>query len=132
MTTQCFSFIFLPKNFSINPFLFPKTVAIRRQFSCVACAIGLFFGLLSAPASAFDFHDVEHRARQLANQSYKKPDVTLPQELRNLDSEHYSQIHYKKERILWRDAGVDAALFWPGLTNAGWVDFWHVELQLVG
>ncbi|MES2407858.1 MAG: glucan biosynthesis protein G [Pseudomonadota bacterium] len=123
MTTQCFSFIFLPQGFSINPFLFLKTVVIRRQFSYFACVTGLFFGLLPAPASAFDFHDVEHRARQLANQSFKKPDVTLPPELRSLDSEHYGQIHYKKERILWRDAKLpfEADFYPPG---------WHFDLPV--
>lgn len=101
----------------------PRTVTTRRLISWVACVTGLLLGFLSAPASAFDFKDVAQRARLLADQSFKKPDSTLPPELRSLDYEHYHQIRYKKEHMLWRDAKVPFALdfFAPG---------WHFDLPV--
>ncbi|MEO6148474.1 MAG: hypothetical protein ABIP04_15450, partial [Sulfuriferula sp.] len=78
MTIQDFDYSYLRRCFHINVYLLLKSVAIRRQFSWFTCFTALFFWSLSVPASAFDFHDVEHRAHQLANQAYKKPDATLP------------------------------------------------------
>ncbi len=123
MTIQDFGFSYLRRCFHINVFPLLKSVAIRRQFSWFTCFTALFFWSLSVPASAFDFHDVEHRAHQLANQAYKKPDAALPQELRSLDSEHYNQIHYKKGRMLWQDAKLpfEVDFYPPG---------WHFDLPV--
>lgn len=101
----------------------PRTVATCRLVSWFACVAGFLLGFLSAPASAFDFQDVAQRARQLAGESFKKPDVVLPPEFRSLDYAHYHQIRYKQERMLWRDAKVPFELdfFPPG---------WHFDLPV--
>ena len=79
-------------------------LSYRRLLFRLAYAAGLLLGFLPPPATAFGFQDVAQRARRLAEQSYKKPDVTLPAELRNLDYAHYREIHYKPEKALWHDA----------------------------
>ncbi len=84
---------------------------------------GLLLGFMPIPASAFDFQDVAQRARQLAEQSYKKPEVALPAELRNLGYARYHEIHYKPEKALWHDT-----------KDAFEVDFfplgWHFDLPV--
>ena len=101
-----------------------RTVTTSRLVSRFACVAGFLFICLSVPASAFDFQDVAQRAKQLASESFKKPDVALPPELRALDYEHYHQIRYKKERTLWHDAKVpfNVDFFPPG---------WHFDLPFV-
>ncbi len=101
-----------------------RTVTTSRLVSRLACVAGFLFICLSAPASAFDFQDVAQRAKQLASESFKKPDVALPPELRALDYEHYHQIRYKKERTLWHDANkapFEVDFFPPG---------WHFDLPV--
>ena len=97
-----------------------RTVPPSWRVSRLACVAGFLFICLSAPASAFDFQDVAQRAKQLASESFKKPDVALPPELRALDYEHYHQIRYKKDRTLWHDAKVpfNVDFFPPG---------WHFD-----
>jgi glucans biosynthesis protein len=60
-------------------------------------------GLISAAAGAhtFDFSDVVQRAKQVAGQPYRKPEVKLPQELQDLGYDRYNAIHYKPERAYW-------------------------------
>lgn len=96
------------------------TCGLAIKFACVA---GSLLGFISTSVSAFDFQDVAQRARQLAGESYEKPDVVLPPELRNLDYEHYHQIRYKPEKILWRNTGLPFELdfFPPG---------WHFDLPV--
>lgn len=88
----------------------------RREILWRVCAAGLMLGLLPTPAVAFDFNQVAERARQLANESYKKPDTELPDELKGLDFGHYQQIQYKPEHILWRNIKTpfDLDFFSPG------------------
>lgn len=85
-----------------------------------ACVAGALLGFLPTSASAFDFQDVAQRARRLADDPYKKPDVVLPPELRNLNYENYHQIRYKPERMPWRNAKLPFELdfFPPG---------WHFD-----
>lgn len=101
-------------------FAIPRPIATDRLVSRLVCVVGFLFSFLPVPASAFDFQDVAQRARQLAGESFKKPDAVLPPELRSLDYEHYHQIRYKPERMLWHDTKVPFELdfFPPG---------WHFD-----
>ncbi|HET6801734.1 MAG TPA: glucan biosynthesis protein G, partial [Casimicrobiaceae bacterium] len=58
--------------------------------------------MLPAFCAAFGFDDVAQRARQLATQSYKKPDMNLPKEVQELNYDQYRDIRFKPERAWWR------------------------------
>ena len=73
---------------------------VRARSRAVALAVVAF--LLPAFCAAFGFDDVAQRARQLATQSYKKPDVNLPKELQELSYDQYRDIRFKPERAWWR------------------------------
>ena len=57
---------------------------------------------MPALCAAFGFDDVAQRARQLAAQSYKKPDNNLSKELQELSYDQYRDIRFKPERAWWR------------------------------
>ncbi|HUP91069.1 MAG TPA: glucan biosynthesis protein G [Solimonas sp.] len=73
--------------------------------------------LLAAPAQAFDFEDVAARARELASESYRKPDVRLPKDLTALSYDQYRDIRFRPDKSLWRGAGLPFELqfFHPGM-----------------
>ncbi len=50
----------------------------------------------------FDRAAVRQLARDAAGKAYKAPDTKLPDELKNLDYDHYRQIRFQPERALWR------------------------------
>ena len=62
--------------------------------------------LLAVDAHAFGFDDVSKRARQLASDGYKKRDIGMPAELRNLGYDQYRDIRFKPENSLWRKVGL--------------------------
>src|SRR5260370_6692773 len=81
----------------------------RRRFLQVAASVPLASsaasGLLSpvrADASAFDRSIVRQMARDAASKPFKAPDTKLPEQLKNLDYDHYRAIRYLPERALWR------------------------------
>ena len=100
-----------------------RTFAYRWRVGWFACTAGLLLGFLPPPAAAFDLKQVSERARQLANDSFKKPETKLPPELQGLDYSHYQQINYKPERILWRNTKTPFDLdFFP--------QGWHFNLPV--
>ncbi|MFZ2629219.1 MAG: glucan biosynthesis protein, partial [Rugosibacter sp.] len=65
---------------------------------------------------AFDFDDVNRRARQLAATSYQKPDSDLATELKSLSYDQYRDIRFRPEASLWRSEGLpfEVAFFHRG------------------
>ena len=53
-------------------------------------------------AQAFGLDDVAGRARELAAQAYKPPQVKMPPELSELDYDAYRDIRFRPERALWK------------------------------
>ena len=51
----------------------------------------------------FDRSIVRQLAREAASKPYKAPDTKLPDNLKNLDYDHYRQIRFLPEHALWRD-----------------------------
>jgi periplasmic glucans biosynthesis protein len=81
----------------------------RRHFLQAAASLPLVapaMGGLVAPARAdatpFDRSVVRQLAREAANKPYKAPDTKLPDNLKNLDYDHYRQIRFLPEHALWR------------------------------
>ncbi len=81
----------------------------RRRFLQAAAALPLAVPAadrLIAPARAeavpFDRSAVRQLARDMAGQPYKAPDTKLPDNLKNLDYDHYRQIRFLPEHALWR------------------------------
>src|SRR6266576_3303332 len=80
----------------------------RRRFLQAAASLPLVAptaGGLVAPARAyampFDRSVVRQIARDAASKPYKAPDTKLPDNLKNLDYDHYRQIRFLPERALW-------------------------------
>lgn len=81
----------------------------RRRFLQATAALPLAesaAGGLIAPARAeatpFDRSAVRQLARDAASKAYKAPDTKLPDNLKNLDYDHYRQIRFLPEHALWR------------------------------
>jgi periplasmic glucans biosynthesis protein len=82
----------------------------RRRFLQAAASLPLVppaAGGLVAPARAeaspFDRSVVRQFAREAAGKSYEAPDTKLPDNLKNLDYDHYRQIRFLSERALWHN-----------------------------
>lgn len=73
----------------------------RKRFFPLAVLGGLLVGSIPLEAFAFGFDDVAKRAEELAQQSYRAPETSLPNELRELNYAQYSQIQYKRDRDVW-------------------------------
>jgi len=83
-----------------------------------ACVAGLaLLAFLPGAVHAFDFEEVAHRAQQLAAQPYRPQKVELPKELQGIDYDHYRDIRFRPDRMLWRDAKLpfEIAFFHMGL-----------------
>lgn len=50
----------------------------------------------------FDFNIVREKAKRLAQESYKKPKISIPEELLELDYEDYIQIQYRRQKSFWK------------------------------
>lgn len=81
-----------------------RSLTSNFQKSWLLGTAGILLGFYHTTAvAAFDFTQVADRARQLANSAYKPPDTSMPAELKALDFDHYQQISYKPDHILWRN-----------------------------
>jgi len=107
----------------------------RRRFLQTAAAIPLVsssVGGLIAPARAdaspFDRSVVRQLARDAANKPYKAPDTKLPDNLKNLDYDHYRQIRFLPERALWRSEKLpfEVQFFHRGFFYAPRIDIYEV------
>ncbi|MBT2773249.1 glucan biosynthesis protein G [Halomonas sp. ISL-60] len=78
----------------------------RKGFFSAAVLGGLLVGSLPVEALAFGFDDVARRAEELAQQGYRPPETSLPDELRELSYAEYAQIQFKRDRDVW--SGNDA------------------------
>ncbi|MCB1754924.1 MAG: glucan biosynthesis protein G [Gammaproteobacteria bacterium] len=67
-------------------------------------------------AAAFDFADVEAKAKALAEEDYTPPQA-VPEFLRKLSYDEFRSIRFNTEESLWRDAGSNfqVMLMAPGL-----------------
>ncbi|MDQ7732407.1 glucan biosynthesis protein G [Halomonas sp. SpR1] len=82
----------------------------RKGFFSVAVLGGLLIGSLPVEALAFGFDDVARRAEELAQQGYRPPETSLPNELRELSYAEYAQIQYKRDRDVWSGNDVPFTL----------------------
>jgi glucans biosynthesis protein len=93
-------------------------VTPRRSPPRLAWLAGLaLLTLWPTGALGFDFEQVAHRAQQLAAQPYRPQKVELPKELQGIDYDHFRDIRFRPERMLWRDAKLpfEVAFFHMGL-----------------
>lgn len=107
----------------------------RRRFLQTAAAIPLVSssaGALIVPAQAdaspFDRSIVRQLARDAATKPYKAPDTKLPDNLKNLDYDHYRQIRFLPERALWRSEKLpfEVQFFHRGFFYAPRIDIYEV------
>jgi len=90
-----------------------SSIARGGRLGCAA----LLLALAPALALGFDFEEVAHRAQQLASQPYRAQKVELPKELQGIDYDHFRDIRFRPERMLWRDQKLpfEVAFFHLGL-----------------
>ena len=81
-----------------------------KGFFSIAVLGGLLAGSIPFEAFAFDFEDVARRAEELAQQGYRAPETSLPNELRELSYAEYGQIQYKRDRDVWSGDDVPFTL----------------------
>ena len=76
----------------------------------------------------FDAAMVRDMARRLAQQPYKAPDTTLPDELKDLDYQAYRSIRFDPKQALWRDQKLrfTAEFFSRGYLYKDRVDIFEV------
>ena len=106
----------------------------RRRFLQAAAALPLASTARSliAPAQAeatpFDRSIVRQLARDAANKPYKAPDTKLPDNLKDLDYDHYRQIRFQPERALWRSEKLpfEVQFFHRGFFYAPRIDIYEV------
>jgi periplasmic glucans biosynthesis protein len=108
----------------------------RRNLLQAAASLPLFaYGApgLILPASAqttpFDRSIVRQLARDAASKPYKAPDTKLPDNLKNIDYDHYRQIRFQPERALWRGEKLpfEVQFFHRGFFYAPRVDIYEVS-----
>lgn len=71
-----------------------------------------------APGEKFSYAWLKGYARELANNPYKSHKGELPESLKKLDWDEYQQIHFRKDKALWKDdddSKFRAELFHLGL-----------------
>jgi glucans biosynthesis protein len=107
----------------------------RRRFLQVATSLPLASSAasgLSLPAraesAAFDRSVVRQIARDAASKPFKAPDSKLPDNLKNLDYDHYRAIRFLPERALWRGGKLpfQVQFFHRGFFYAPRVDIYEV------
>jgi periplasmic glucans biosynthesis protein len=107
----------------------------RRRFLQAAVSLPLIYptadGLMTparAGASPFDRSIVRQLARDAAGKPYKAPDTKLPDNLKNLDYDHYRQIRFQPERALWRNEKLpfEVQFFHRGFFYLPRVDIYEV------
>ena len=76
----------------------------------------------------FDRSVVRQLARDAASKPYKAPDTKLPDNLKNLDYDHYRQIRFLPEHALWRGEKLpfQVQFFHRGFFYAPRVDIYEV------
>jgi periplasmic glucans biosynthesis protein len=82
-----------------------------------------------AESLPFDQSVVRHIARDLASKPFKAPDNKLPDNLKDLDYDHYREIRFSPERALWRGEKLpfEAQFFHRGFFYANRVDIYEVK-----
>jgi periplasmic glucans biosynthesis protein len=106
----------------------------RRRFLQAAASLPLpsIAGGLMAPAEAeatpFDRSIVQQLARDAANKPYKAPDTKLPDNLKDLDYDHYRQIRFLPERALWHGEKLpfEVQFFHRGFFYAPRIDVYEI------
>jgi periplasmic glucans biosynthesis protein len=87
-----------------------------------------FFSPARADSAPFDRSIVRQLARDAASRPYKAPDTKLPDNLKNLDYDHYRQIRFLPEHALWRGEKLpfEVQFFHRGFFYAPKVDIYEV------
>ena len=80
-----------------------RPINVLMPFFPASWLAALLLAMVVQQASAFDFEDVSARAKSLAAESYRPPEIRMPQELRDLDYDQYRDIRFKPEKSLWRN-----------------------------
>lgn len=105
----------------------------RREFVATALALTASTQIPSSSISAaepeqFNRGMIMKRARELAAQSFKRPQPRAPESLRNLSYSQYQSIRFKPEERLWSDLNLNYTI---DLFHTGFIYTDPVEIYLV-
>jgi glucans biosynthesis protein len=106
----------------------------RRHFLQVATALPLASSARVSTAAAnaagtpFDRSIVRQLARDAATKPYKAAETSLPDNLKNIDYDHYRQIRFQPERALWHSEKLpfEVQFFHRGFFYAPRIDIYEV------
>ena len=103
-------------------------LAVRRCHWCPAWRPAFCLPPYAQPAP-FDRSIVRQMARDLASKPYKAPNEKLPDNLANIDYDHYRAIRFLPERALWRGEKLafEAQFFHRGFFYKNRVDIFEVK-----
>jgi glucans biosynthesis protein len=95
----------------------------------VSAAAPGFLSAAHAEPAPFDRSVVRQMARDLAGKPYKAPSEQLPDNLANIDYDHYRAIRFLPERALWRGEKLpfEAQFFHRGFFYKNRVDIFEVK-----
>src|SRR5438552_12911664 len=126
----------LPRRCELLPCSFARAGGFlnRRHFLQAAASLPVFSGAggLIPPAQAdpvaFDPSAVRQMARDAASKPFKAPDSKLPDNLKDLDYDHYRAIRFLPEHALWRGEKLpfEVQFFHRGFFYANRVDIYEV------
>ncbi|MGZ5893725.1 MAG: glucan biosynthesis protein G [Caldimonas sp.] len=72
------------------------------RFLRPAFAVAALLAMGSTGAFGLGFDDFGARARDLAAQPYKAPEIRMPKEIRELDYDQYRDIRFRPDKAIWR------------------------------
>lgn len=95
----------------------------------VSAAVPGLFSAAQAEPAPFDRSIVRQMARELAGKPYKAPSEKLPENLANVDYDHYRAIRFVPERALWRGEKLpfEAQFFHRGFFYKNRVEIFEVK-----
>ena len=106
----------------------PSTLSSGRGLPAAASLPRGVAAAAQAETAPFDRSSVRQLARDAASKPYKAPDTKLPDNLKNLDYDHYRQIRFLPEHALWRGDKLpfEVQFFHRGFFYAPRVDIYEV------
>jgi len=109
-------------------------ISLNRRHFLAASAMPLvsitgLFSSARAEPTPFDQSVVRQMARELAGKSFTAPNNKLPDNLKDLDYDHYRAIRFSPERALWRGENLlfEAQFFHRGFFYTNRVDIYEVK-----
>lgn len=75
---------------------------MNQVFRILPLVVCVTIGSFLQSAHAFEFKDVVAKAKVLSQSPYKREEMALPQQIKNLSKEDYFRIHFNQDKAWWK------------------------------